>query len=211
MRTEDETDAELLSAWRNGDLERGNALLQRHFPMLLRFLRSGQRFDAATEADLVQRAMVACVGSRERIPQGVSFRAWLLGIARRIVADALRTGYRERARSTKVWPQPSLATPSKVVAAREEERLLLGALRKLPRDLQVAIGLHYWEGLTTREIASVLDIAEGTVKSRLRRAREALAEAIQAAPANDSVRASTLHGLERWASAVRAQVSEDFE
>jgi len=203
----DPDDAELLAAWRGGDLQRGNALLERHFSMLLRFLRAGQRFDAATEADLVQRVMMAAVESRATIPEGVRFRAWLLGVARRVLADALRQGYRAQARAAKAWPQSSMASPSTVVAAREEEQLLLGALRELPRDLQVVIGLHYWEELTVREMASVLDLPGGTVKSRLRRAREALAEGIATASAPQHLRHSTLHGLDRWASAVRARVA----
>ena len=48
------------------------------------------------------------------------------------------------------------------------------ALRRLPVDLQLVVELHYWEDHSTAEIAALLELAQGTVKSRLRRAREAL-------------------------------------
>ena len=203
MTEEDALDRRLLEAWRAGDDAAGNSLLERHFSTLLRFLRAGHSFDRSTVTELVQRSMVACVESRERVPDDVTFRAYLLGIARRLVADTYRADFRQQARDAKAWVQPSVHSPSQVVAAREEERLLLRALRKLPRDLQVVIQLHYWEQMTTEEISAVCEIPAGTVKSRLRRAREQLSDAMQSMTTDNALFESTIHGLERWAAALR--------
>jgi RNA polymerase sigma factor (sigma-70 family) len=201
----DELDRALLERWRSADDAAGNALLERHFGTLVRFLRAGHSFSRSEITELVQRCMVACVESRERIPQGVSFRAYLLGIARRLVADTYRADHRRRARDAKPWPQPSIASPSKIVAAREEERLLLRSLQQLPRDLQVVIQLHYWEQMNVEDIASVCEIPAGTVKSRLRRARERLLEEMRTLATDPALLKSTAHGLDRWASALRAR------
>ncbi len=201
----DRIDRELLEAWRAGDETAGNALLERHFATLLRFLRAGHTFDRSQVTELVQRSMVACVESRERVPDDVTFRAYLLGIARRVVADTYRADHRQRARETKAWVEPSVRSPSQVVAAREEERLLLRALQELPRDLQVVIQLHYWEQMRTEDIAVVCDIPTGTVKSRLRRAREQLHAAMRTLTRDDALFESTTQGLERWAAALRSR------
>ena len=68
----------------------------------------------------------------------------------------------------------AISTASAEAAQHEEQRLLLEALRRIPLDLQIAIELHYWEGMSGPDLAQVLDIPEGTVRSRLRRAREPL-------------------------------------
>ena len=54
------------------------------------------------------------------------------------------------------------------------------ALRHLPLDLQVVVELHYWEEHSTAQIATVLEVPQGTVKSRLRRARALLENLLDA-------------------------------
>jgi len=82
--------------------------------------------------------------------------------------------------------------------AGEEERALLGALRGLPLELQVLLELHYWEDLSTSELAGVLEIPQGTVKTRIRRARELLESALASGP-------RPLHGdqLDEWVRSMR--------
>ncbi|MCA9716051.1 MAG: sigma-70 family RNA polymerase sigma factor [Myxococcales bacterium] len=60
----------------------------------------------------------------------------------------------------------------------EERRLVLKAMRRIPLDLQIAIELNYWEGMNATEIASVLDIPAPTVRRRLQRAKQKLAERV---------------------------------
>ena len=58
--------------------------------------------------------------------------------------------------------------------AREDEELLQEGLRQLPRPLRSALELHYFEGLPAADIARILLLPEGTVRSRLRRGRSLL-------------------------------------
>ena len=89
----------------------------------------------------------------------------------------------------------TLAAP----AAAEVQRLVLEALRGLPLDHQIALELFYWEGMSVGELATVLGVPPGTVKSRLSRARENLREEIRALPMPEVQRADTLRRLDAFA------------
>ena len=197
-------DRELLEAWRGGDERAGSALVRRHFVTLSRFF--ARRSDAP--ADLMQQTMLGCVRSRDRVPEDVSFRVYLLGIARRVLL------HHYRARARKARPAaleeadarfPSAASPSRVLAQAEEQRLLLRAMRALPLELQLALELYYWEQLKFHEIAAVLEIPAGTVKSRMARARRLLRERIASLEASEALRRSTLDNFERWARSIRGR------
>jgi RNA polymerase sigma-70 factor (ECF subfamily) len=195
---------ELLRAWRAGDERAGNDLVGRHAAVLYRFF--GPRVPAAEVTDLAQKTFMACVEARDRVPEGVSFRAYLLGIARNKLLHHLRKREREgRALAAHQHaPAASIRSPSRHAAAAEEQRLLLKAIRELPLDLQLTVQLFYWEDLKIREVAAVLDVSEGTVKSRLHRAKAALREAIERLAESEDVMRSTQDNLERWARSLQA-------
>lgn len=195
------TDFDLLNAWRAGDKKAGNELVRRHNSTLYRFFK--YRAPEAL-ADLTQATFLACVESRDRAPAG-SFGAYLLGIARHKLLHYLRKRQREdRAYDrAKTVPMDSIRTASRAAHMHQQQRMLLTALRGLPMDLQLTIELHYWEGLTLAEVAQVLEIPEGTVKSRLNRARAGLRDRIAALAESPELRKSTLDNLERWARSLR--------
>ena len=85
---------------------------------------------------------------------------------------------------------------------------MLHALRAIPIDLQIALELFYWEKLSAPELAEVLEIPEGTVRSRLRRAREALEQRLRALESSPERLASTLSNLEGWALSLRDRLGE---
>ncbi|MBL4637440.1 MAG: RNA polymerase subunit sigma-70, partial [Kofleriaceae bacterium] len=85
---------------------------------------------------------------------------------------------------------------------KEEHKLLLKSLRKIPMDLQIVLGLYYWEDLSTAELADTLEIPRGTVKSRLRRAREELEAAMREVAGSQQLLRSTIDNLERWVSSL---------
>jgi|LNFM01.2.fsa_nt_gb RNA polymerase sigma-70 factor (ECF subfamily) len=200
------TDIELLDAWRSGEGSAGDRLLERHFAAIFRFFRS-KLGDAAAE-DLAQATLLACVDARTRATELASFRAYLFGIAR----NQLRMHLRGRQVRDRVIELASVsaadlgASPSAIVGARDEQRLLLAALRRIPIDFQIAVELYYWEGLSTRELADVLEIPEGTVRSRLTRAREHLATQMLELGASPETTNSTMDGFDGWAASLRAIV-----
>jgi RNA polymerase sigma factor (sigma-70 family) len=201
------TDEELLEAWRAGQEDAGELLVARHFDAVYRFFWGKQPEQLP---DLIQRTFLASARAKDRIPEGVPFRAYLLGIAR----IELLTYRRELGRDRKLLEPGSVTgrspdtSPSAVVARREEQSLLLRALRRLPLDLQITLELFYWEDMKVREIAVVLDVPEGTIKSRLARARELLEKKIRKLASSTMAADSTIDGLDHWVRSIRAAIDD---
>lgn len=195
-------DVELLRRWREGDEEAASRLLRRHFSRVFNFFRS--KLDSEVE-DLTQRTFLACVESRDRLDDDTSFAAYLLGIARKQLLFHLRTKLRRdrRIELATVSAVDLAASPSVAAVIREEQELLLAALRRIPIDLQIAIELFYFEEMPGHEIAAVLEIPVGTVRSRLRRAKEALRAKLLDLDAPDDLKRSTVDNLEQWAEKIR--------
>lgn len=197
------TDFELLEQWRAGDRASGNALFTRHFRSLFRFFRTKVTDEIAE--DLTQVSFLACVDGRDKFRNASSFRTYLFAIAR----NQLFMHFRKRGRQDAVtaFETQSMADlgagPSTMVAAKAEQRLLLKALRRIPVDFQIAIELYYWEGESTAGIATVLDVPEGTVRSRLTRGREHLAKQMRAIAESPELAESTVADFERWAQSLR--------
>lgn len=198
------TDEELLDGWRGGDPAVGQALLKRHLRPLYRFFanKAGEQCD-----DLIQTTMMSVLRAKDQFRADSSFRTYLFVVARNVLHRSLRTQRRDRLvfdpETTSVWEVTS--SPSTMAARSQEQRILLDALRRIPVDLQITLELHYWEDLTTAELALILDIPQGTVKSRLRRAREQLVAQIEALTADPDQRARTTDHIERWAAEIRAE------
>jgi len=206
---EPQSDRELLEAWREGDQRAGRELFARHFDAIYRFFRS--KVDDAAE-DLTQQTFLGCVKGKDRYRGDASFRTYLFTIAR----NRLYTHIRDRQRRDAVVEvgQQSvadlgLASPTGHIAAREEQKLLLEAMRHLPLDMQIVLELHYWEGLSVREISAIIDTPTGTIKRRLQRARQRLDELIAELATTDELRRSTQANFEDWAQALRANLGRD--
>ncbi|MCA9708721.1 MAG: sigma-70 family RNA polymerase sigma factor, partial [Myxococcales bacterium] len=202
--------AELLRAWRSADDEAGNELVRRHFMSVYRFfVNKVGRPDEVD--DLLQRTFLACVEGRDRVRDEASLRSYILGIARNQMLMFVRRCQRDRRMSG--GPDVSVAelsgSPSQVVAGREEEKLLLLALREIPLELQTVIELYYWEELSVAQMAEVLEIPPGTVKSRLFRARDALRQQLTVMDIPASIRKTTVDGFERWARSLRAVLERE--
>ena len=199
-------DLELLRAWGRGDKDAGEQLFRRHFVAVDGFFRV--RLDRDVE-DLTQRTFLACLESRGRFRADGSFKAFLFGIARNLLLDHLRRAAQAPQVSSDAELAASAPSPSARAAQRQEQRLLLKAVRRLPIDHQIALQLHYWERMRGTEIAEVLGVAEGTVWSRLTRAKALLREEIEAVAETPALARSTVDDLERWAGAVRRDVLGD--
>lgn len=199
------SDLELLTAWKAGDDAAGNELVSRHFESIYMFFdgKVGEGVE-----DLAQRTFLACLEAQPRIRPDGSFRAYLFGIARNQLLQHYARVHRD-ARP----PDPGVASveslgpwgsPSRELARHQEARLLARALRRIPLDLQIIVELFYWEELAIADIAEVVQIPGGTVKSRLHRAKELLRTQMQELAASPELIATTLGNLERWARAIRS-------
>ena len=199
------TERELLEAWAGGDGEAARELYERYFDGISRFFLSKAEQDAE---DLIQRTFEACIKSRHRLAEVSSFKAYLFTIARHeLFAWVRRRRANEPFDSMAVSMVDLGTSPSLAVARAENEQRLLSALRRLPIELQIALELYYWEQLGTQELAEVLAIPRGTVKSRLFRAREALREELAQIDDSPAAVEQTMTRLADWARGLRDAAS----
>ncbi len=166
-------DAALLAAWRAGDLAAGNELFERYFDVVYGFFsaRGSDRLE-----DLVQQTFLACVEGRDRFRGDATFRTYLYSIAINVLrADRRRCGRDARRVGSGVSHVEDQAdSPSRLVAGKQERDLLLAALTRVPEPFRRPVELYYFHDLRGPEIAGLLDLAEGTVRSRIRRGTERL-------------------------------------
>lgn len=198
------SDAELLEAWRAGDKQAGSELFERYFEPVSRFFVNKLSEDPD---DLVQETFVACLRGRDRLRDAGSFRSYLFGIACNVLRAHLRRrtnlqlGDDDDRCAFDLSPGPSTA-----LHAREGERLLLDALRRIPLEQQILLELHYWEAMKTDEIADALGLPRGTVRGRLQRGRARLQEALEELPMPRAMQATLAHELDAWATGLRTVV-----
>lgn len=197
-------DAKLLDAWRAGDQAAGSQLFDRHADAVARFF--GNKVTTGAE-DLVQQTFLVLIENRERIREGLTFRAFVLGVARNVLRGHLRKLARGREVDPEVEAMTDLAPGvSTIVGQNHEQRLLLEGLRRLPIEHQIALELHYWEDMDAREIAELMGVSHSAMRSRLAKARALLRDAITRLAKSPQLRASTLDGLAQWATQLRAQL-----
>lgn len=204
-------DMELLEAWRSGDNAAGSRLLRRHFRTLFRFFRS--KVSHGVE-DLVQQTMLACAEGAHRFRGDSSFKTYLLAIARTQLLMHLRKYARKGKKVDQLETSIAdvMGSPSVAVAGKDEQKLVLAALRHIPIDLQIAVELHYWEEMRIDDIAVVMEVPSGTIKSRLNRARRLVREWIlQAEQYPAALRETTAGDVETWARSLREKLVERKE
>ena len=102
-------------------------------------------------------------------------RAWLLRVARNGAIDRLRRDRRE----VTVGAIPEEAIPAEhPLLVRERENAVWDAVRALPPIYRDPVVLHYFAGLTQKEVAAALRLPGGTLRARLARARAMLADVL---------------------------------
>ena len=142
----------------------------------------GVLHNSADAEDVAQEALLRAYRQFDRLRDRGRFRAWLVRIAFRLALDRLRSGKRREQRDT-LWSQPEhqprTATAEDIAASNEFQEHLDDALAELPEKLRLVLLLAAMEGHTIEEIASMLGISTGTVKSRIFYARRQLAEKLR--------------------------------
>jgi RNA polymerase sigma-70 factor (ECF subfamily) len=128
--------------------------------------------------DVAQEAMAKAHRSFSQLRDRERFRAWLVRTAWRMALDR-RRGDRRRTVREQAAVELLPASTEHEAAERERARHLWDAIDALPEKLRLVTVLSSMQGHDTREVAALLGIPDGTVRSRLFLARKALAEKLQ--------------------------------
>lgn len=136
--------------------------------------------DPETAGDALQEAWIAIVRGLGKLHDPALFRPWAYRIVTHKCTDQVRRVSRRREVTEEVrrtagddgTVDPAADEPADVTALRE-------AMASLPADRRALLALHYSEELGIAEIATILGIPEGTVKSRLWSARRALKNCLE--------------------------------
>jgi RNA polymerase sigma-70 factor, ECF subfamily len=129
--------------------------------------------------DVAQEAFIRAHRHFRRLRNREAFRAWLVRLTWRLAIDRQRANRRRANRDdrhARAWPA---ATTGDIAIANERAAHLWQAIDALPEKLRLTIVLSGIEGHDIREIASLLQLPEGTVKSRLFHARERMKESLR--------------------------------
>lgn len=119
-------------------------------------------------ADAVQECILRAWSSRDRLRREEFFQTWVIRILLNVCYDMRR---RRR-------PTVDIDSVPEPVAPPDANRELHDAIAQLDERLRVAVVLHYMEGYSVEETARLLRCPSGTVKSRLKRARQQLKRAL---------------------------------
>jgi RNA polymerase sigma-70 factor (ECF subfamily) len=180
-------DSSLVSRCLRGDETAWEDLVRLHtrkvYAMCYRFTGSGSEAQ-----DLTQEVFLRVFRTVRsfRSTEG-SFATWLSRVTRNLLIDHYRRTRQERATDSIEDQLPVLeeagaaasARPDHALAGREASEILQATLQKLSPDLREAVILRDLQEMEYREIAQVLDIPEGTVKSRINRGRAELARLLR--------------------------------
>ena len=147
-------------------------LLQNEIPRLRRYARALTR-DAARADDLVQSCLVRAIAKEHLWEPGTDLRAWLFTILHNQNVNEIRRSVREGV-VVAVEDVVPVLTVAPRAGASLQLRDLERAIRLLPEEQRQVILLVGLEGMRYEEVAAVLDIPIGTVRSRLSRGREML-------------------------------------
>ncbi|MEX2169176.1 MAG: sigma-70 family RNA polymerase sigma factor [Pirellulales bacterium] len=155
-----------------GELAAFDELVDRWHAPLWRYVRRMADRDELAE-EILQEAWLRILRGIVKLREPASLVPWLFGIARRVLMDHLRQKYKQLASNEGLDDQ---AAQTAEIDSRNDIEHLLYEVDKLPlpqREL-LTLYLYYLEELTVDEVARVLDIPAGTVKSRLHHVRNLL-------------------------------------
>ena len=154
-----------------GERDAFSALITRWHEPIWRYLRRLTNSDDAA-ADLAQDTWLKVMRGIASLREPASLRPWLFGIARRVAMDRLRRQY-TRAEEADVSLE-DLPAPGIDADLESDLSALESGMDSLPLRERETLALFYLRELTIEEIAALLSVPAGTVKSRLFRARNLL-------------------------------------
>ncbi len=182
-----DSDSSLVSRCLRGDETAWEDLVRLHtrkvYALCYRFTGSGSEAQ-----DLTQEVFLRVFRTIKSFHSDEgSFATWLARVTRNLLIDHYRRTRQERVTDSIEDQLPMLeevgagapARPDHALAGREASEILQATLQKLSPDLREAVILRDLQEMEYREIAAVLEIPEGTVKSRINRGRAELARLLR--------------------------------
>lgn len=178
-------DGQLASRVARGDQAAGEELVRRHQAPVRGFLRA-VCYDRSAIDDLAQETFLRAIKHAGRFDPKYPMRGWLLTIARRL---SINHGQKQKRRRPAAGIEPdqlqtdSTNSPSNHLEQQEQQALtrdaVLAAMARLSEPQRVAIAMHYQQGLPLEQIAELLEMPLGTVKSHLYRGRQRMKELLE--------------------------------
>jgi RNA polymerase sigma-70 factor (ECF subfamily) len=163
-----------------------DASLEREFeqrladcPTLAYRVALGVLRNTADAEDVAQEAMLRAFRNFHRLRDRDRFRGWLVRTAWRLSLDRVRAGVRRERRERVFMEEACGAGVEKIADSKEFERHVAAALDELPKKLRIVMLLAAIEGYNVREVANLLGLPEGTVKSRMFLARKHMTEKLK--------------------------------
>lgn len=208
---DDPVEAALIERARSGDKDAFGALIERYHAMVCRITARMVSGSPELAHDLAQEALLEAYLSLRHLRNPARFGSWLYGIT----LNVCRSYFRERrmrftsleALSGGLWhdrlryPDPA-PDPQEVVEERELHARMIEAVNELSARNRAVVLMHYYDGLTVREIAALLGITVAAVKGRLHKSRREM----HATLARTLVAVST-PGLQTRSGTMAVQVS----
>ncbi len=164
---------------RRGSEAAWTVLVQTHQEAVFRlaYLLLGNRDEAE---DVAQEVFVRAFRHLDRFDASRPLRPWLLRITRNLAYNRQRSLRRYWRAVNRLFAEPpATAQPAQRAEQQVQAELLWQAVRQLPEPDQEIIYLRYFLALSVAESAETLDVAEGTVKSRLHRALDRLKRVVE--------------------------------
>lgn len=184
-----EADQALVERVQAGDLEAYSLLVTKYQRKLMRLISRLVR-DPAEVEDVAQETFIKAYRALPNFRGDSAFYTWLYRIGINTAKNWLVANGRRTPTSTEVDSEEAesyeegdllrdVDTPERLMMSRQIADTVNAAVDKLPEDLRTAITLREIDGLSYEEIAQMMGCPIGTVRSRIFRAREAIAEKLR--------------------------------
>lgn len=175
------TEEALVRRLKEGDKASFDLLYEKYKNMALRtaYLITGNRSDSE---DVVQDTFLKVWLHCAELKNEGGFKAWMMQIL-------VRTAYKSSKKKSRELPDEEIMRKAdkgqgisfaEEVIAREEAKAIAEAVKSLPIKQRTVVALYYYQQCGVSEIAAMLGVFEGTVKSRLHTARKRLREKLEA-------------------------------
>ena len=184
-----EIDRQLVERAQRGDKQAFDLLVEKYQRKLARLLSRFIR-DPAEVEDVTQEAFIKAYRALPAFRGDSAFYTWLYRIGINTAKNYLMAMGRRAPTSTEVEAEEAegfeegeqlrdINTPESLLLSKEIAETVNATIEELPEELRSAIQLREIEGMSYEEIAQVMDCPIGTVRSRIFRAREAIAEQLR--------------------------------